>query len=81
MACDRPPPSGVTPFLGQILPQHLPRTLSQQHRAPWWRRGAQFKAKFSVPYFLSPQSHTSSSLRCVQSEGAVCASRVQGFPY
>lgn len=81
MVCDRPPPSGVTLFLGWILPQHLPRALSQQHRAPWWRRGAQFKAKFSVSYFLSPQSHTSSSLRSVQSEGADCPPRGRGFPY
>lgn len=42
-------------------------------------KGAQFKAQVLVSYFLS-HDHTSSSLHGVQSEGAVCASRVQGFP-
>ena len=76
MVCHWPPPSG-----GRPLPLHLPRALPRQHRAPWWRRGAQLKVRFSVSYFLSPQSHTSSSLHSVQSEGEDCASRVQGFPY
>ena len=77
--CHWPPPSGVVLSPGRVLPPHLPRTLSRQHRVPWWRRGARLKVKFSGSCFLSLKSHTSSSLRSVHSEGEDCACRVQGF--